>query len=1146
MINIQPYGVYDSIKKTFVKTFRVIGILLVFLGTGNVSASTAYSQNTLLSLEVKNATMKDVFRTIEKSSEYIFFYSDEINVNRKVVLNVNNQTIDEIMNQVLKNTGYTYVVSDRQVFVKKDATAAINNTAEKEAVEQNKTIQGTIVDKNGEPIIGANVVLKGSTIGTITDFDGKFTLSVPANSAILVISYIGYVKQEVPAQGTQLDIVLVEDSELMDEVVIVGYGVQKKVNLTGSIATVSSEDLVGRTNTNLLQSLQGTAPGVTIISRPGKTPEINVRGRGNLKTSEPLYVIDGAISTAVSFSNLDPNSIETVSILKDAASSAIYGSRAAYGVVLVTTKQGSKEGLRINYDGYVSMKQQTTKPKVVSSEWEARLINEAAKNAGQTTQPVSDDIIELYRNGSQPDLYPNTDWYDLIFDNHALMTSHTVSFNGTTGNGATSYYASLGYTYDDAFQPGQSTDRYNVNLNLSSQLKPWLKLRAGVKYIESVLDKSTGNIAISHLMQSSPSYVARQSTGEYGTVQGGANASSTFVTRNPLRKLEQGGWTKRNQKTTIFDGAIDLTLAKGLVLTGQMISDNYDYKNKKYDSFMPGVPRFLDEGKTSVGAVKQSESKMEYDWYERCRMTYNALLNYGWSKDSHNVNVLLGSSYETYNYQQQKSYRKNFPTNTIEGMNGGSSSPSDSHTEGAMTEEKMMSYFGRVNYNYMERYLFEANIRADATSRFHKDERWGYFPSFSAGWRISEEPFMKQITWIDNLKLRASWGQLGNINNVNEYDYFAAYGVGNAWPNDYRYSIGGTPITSIYESRIPNKMLTWEKVTMTDIGLDATLLGNKLVMTLDWYLKKTDKILLEYDVLREVGSANKVSQNLGKVENKGLELALTHNNTINGISYSVSANIAKNWNKITYLGEGVANMAPDKDYGYIEAVGQAMGTFYGYKTDGLLTAEDIASGNYISDGTKVQPGDVKYVDMDDSGTLTPEDRTFLGKEVPDFTYGGSISVSYKNFDLGIFGQGISGAKVYLKMENAHPFADNAPPREWHKKRWTEENPNPRAAYPRLLPQGNANYKFNTKDFSDFWLFSADYFRVKNITLGYTLSQKLVRTIGLTNLRLYVSSENPFTIRGDKRMKDYDPETATGRGALVTGVRSYIFGVNVAF
>lgn len=1118
----------EKLKKSFsLKIMKVYLALFIVGFCSTLSAVNTYSQTANMTVKLSNAKVETLFAEIEKNSNYVVLYKKGIVENKTVTVNTKNESVEALLNRVLPPLNLSYQINGNQIIVIENRV-----TPEVEEVEQDPTItaSGTIADSSGEPLPGVSVVEKGNvTNGTMTDIDGKFSLKVAPN-ATLVLSYVGFEAMELKA-GTNMNVVMKEQDNTLDDVVVVGYGVQKKVNLTGSISSVTSKDLVGRTNSNLLQSLQGTAPGVTIVSRPGSTPSINVRGRGNLGTSEPLYVIDGAISTSTTFANLDPNSIESVSILKDAASSAIYGARAAYGVLLVTTKQGAKDGLNINYDGLVGMKRATTKPKVVSSEWEARLTNEAAINAGQTA-PISDDIIEKYRNGSEPDLYPNTNWYDLIFDDYAVVTSHTLSFNGTSGK--TSYYTSLGYTYDDAFQPGQSTDRYNVNLNLSSQLRSWLKFRAGVKYTEYKLDKSTGDIAIQYLMQSPPSYVARQSNGEWGTVHGGANASSTFVTRNPLRKLEESGWTKRNHKTTVLDGALDVTLYEGLVFTGQIISDYFDYKNKRYEAFMPAVPRFLDNGATSVGGV--SESKMEYEWYDRRRMTYNALLNYEWTKDIHSIKALAGSSFETYNYQQQKSSRKNFPTNNSQGLDGGSSTAADSEASGALTEEKLLSYFARLNYVVKDRYLFEANFRADASSRFHKDSRWGYFPSFSAGWRISEEDFMKNISWVNNLKLRASWGQLGNINNVNQYDYFAAYSTG------YNYSFGDASSSGVYESKIPNQSLTWETVSMTDIGLDANFFGNKLGLVVDWYVKKTDDILLAYDVLKEVGAYTGVSQNLGRMDNKGLEFVISHNNRIGDFSYSIDANFTKMWNKVTYLG-GVDNLAPTM---WITALGQPIGTFYGYKTNGLLTQEDIDSGNYITDGTALAAGDVKYVDMDGDGKLTTADRTFIGKDVPDITYGFGLNLTYKNFDFNMFGQGISGAKVYFQMEAAHPFADNAPPREWHKGRWTTENPNPNAAYPRLLPQGNANYKFNTQDYSDFWLFSANYFRIKTMTLGYTIPKSVIKNWGINNLRVYLSSENPFTFRGDKRMKDYDPEIASSRGNLMTGTQSFNFGVNMSF
>ncbi|HCO67728.1 MAG TPA: SusC/RagA family TonB-linked outer membrane protein, partial [Dysgonomonas sp.] len=890
----------SRIEKTKNSFFRKVlnSVLLFFIvniGT-NMYAANAYSQSTSMSVKLSNVKVETLFSEIEKNSDYVILYKKGIVEDKTVTVNSQNESPEEILDKALPSVGLTYYVNGNQIVVVENNSPALETMETQEVQQAAIQARGVVYDSSNTPLIGVSILEKAHpTNGVATGLDGDFSLNVQPG-AILVISYVGYTTREVPvpADGNIGNIVLTEDSQILQDVVVVGYGVQKKVNLTGSISSVSTKDLQGRTNTNLLQSLQGTAPGVTIISRPGQNPSINVRGRGNLGTSSPLYVIDGAISTSDAFANLDPNSIENISILKDAASASIYGSRAAYGVVLVTTKQGTHEGFQINYSGLIGFKEQTTKPKVVSSEWEAILSNEAQRNIGQTSNLVSDETIELLRNGSQPDLYPNTDWWDLLFDDNRVTTNHTLSFSGSSAK--TNYYASIGYTYDDSFRYGESYDRYNVNTNLSSQLNSWLKIRTGVRYAEEQRDQA-GAFSLAYLMQSSPSYVARQSNGWWGTVQRGGNAVSTFVTRNPLRVAEEGGWQERNRKFLTIDGAVDITLYKGLVFTGSMISDWSDYKQKQYTAFMPGVPRFLDDGATTIGEVAQSESKMEYNWEDRRRLMYNALLNYDWTNNAHTVKVMLGTSYEHYKYQQQRSLRKNFPTNNMEGMNGGSSTAADSEAYGPLYEDKMMSYFGRINYDYRGKYLFEANMRADASSRFHKDHRWGYFPSFSAGWRMSEEAFMNDVTWIDNLKVRASWGQLGNIENVGRYDYFAAYSVG-----ENNYNFGNTSGSSVRENKIPNAMLGWETVTMTNIGLDFDLFSNRLNFSGDWYIKKTSDILLEYDVLSEVGAANKVSQNIGKMQNKGIELSISHNNRIGDFSYTVSGNFSKNWNEITYLG----------------------------------------------------------------------------------------------------------------------------------------------------------------------------------------------------------------------------------------------------
>ena len=1003
--------------------------------------------------------------------------------------------------------------------------------------QQQASLKGIVEDEFG-PVAGASVVVKGTTNGTMTDMEGNFVLDVKKGD-VIVVSFIGYVTQEIKYNGEQtLKINLKEDTQKLDEVVVVGYGVQKKVNLTGAVASVGTEELKERVNTDVLASVQGQVPGVTVINRPGET-SINVRGRGNLGTSSPLFVIDGAIADATFFSSLDPNSIESISFLKDAASSAIYGSRAAYGVVLVKTKGGKEGDLKISYDGSVAIKEQTYRPKMLNSEWYARLSNEAAYNENpNATMPYTDQQIGWFADGSDPDMYANTDWYSLIQDKTSVMTKHSVSFSG--GN-KVKYFSSLGYMFDDKFTPGSSSERYNMTTNISADIRSWLTFRSNLNYIQNTSDNEKGNIAWTYAMQAPSTFAARQSNGDWGTYKGGSRATLVDIQRNPLRALEEGGWSNRKTQNTLINLALDFKPVKGLVVTGEMIYNAYDYKNKAYETNGTRLTDFKTgaeiSGSENINTV--ATSKMTYEWYENSRLTYNGLANYSWSNEKHSINALAGISYEHYRYQKQKSYRKNFPTNNMTDLNGGSSAPADTHTEGGTKEDKLMSYFGRVNYSFMDRYLLEANIRADGSSRFHKDNRWGIFPSFSAGWRVNQEGFMEDVHWVNNLKVRASWGQLGNINNVGEYDYFSSYEQGG------NYNFEDAVVSGIREAKPANTTLGWETVTITDVGVDFDIFNGLFSFTGDFYNKQTKDILLGYPSPYEVGIKNdkdyRVSQNIGSVSNKGLELSLTHNKSFGDFSYTVGVNITKNWNKVTDLG---AN-DPIIEAPFIKKVGYAIGTFYGFRTDGLLTQEDIDKGNYITDGVKPQAGDIKYVDKDGDGKMTEADKDYIGCDVPDFTYGVNVDLRYKGFQLTMFGQGITGTSVNFDNEQAWAFFDNAGPREYHLGRWTEANPNPNAIYPRIYPRTSAHTSFNNQ-LSDYWLFSANYFRIKNITFGYNFQKNMLKKIKLDALKLYVSAENPFTIRGDKRMKDFDPESPSGRAANTFGTSSFAFGVNVTF
>lgn len=757
--------------------------------------------------------------------------------------------------------------------------------------QQASVCKGTVKDATGEPVIGASVMVEGTTNGVITDLDGNFSLPNVQKGATIAISYIGYGTQHVKWEGHALTVTMKEDTELLDEVVVVGYGTQKKVNLTGSVASVSTDEIKDRVQSNVLSAVQGTVPGVTVISRPGSTPSINFRGRGNLGTSEPLYVIDGAIADATFFSNLDPNSIESISFLKDAASSSIYGSRAAYGVVLVTTKQGKKEKMNVSYSGLVGMKMPTYLPDVLDSWDYATLLNEAKYNAnpsGGKNQAYSNEEIQWFKDGSKPDYYPNTNWADLVLDKHVLTTQHSLNFSG--GSDKVRFFSSVGYLYSDDFMPGVSSDRYNLDLNVQADITKWLTLKSGIKYIRNESNTKHGTAYIGNFVLVPSIMVAQQSNGEWGSIAGGKDATQTFMNSNPLRALSYKDWAKSSTENSMYDLGFDIKPIKDLVISGQMNYKRYEYKTKNYTATHSAINHF-ETGNPIPGTESTSPNSMSMHWISNSTMLTTLTAKYDMNFGKHTINLLAGTSYEHYNYERLYSKRTDFVSDGLEDIEQGNEVSKETPGGNSIVESKMLSYFGRVNYSYNDRYLLEVNVRADGSSRFYKNNRWGVFPSVSAGWRISEESFMKSIKWINNMKLRASYGTLGNINNVGYYDYFQLLS------SSANYNFSDTAVKGVLEAQIPNTSLGWEKVALTDIGFDLDIFNNKLSLSADYYIKKTSDILLGYNVPKETGIWSNPSLNLAEVQNKGFEMAITHRNQIGDFSYSISANIATNNNK---------------------------------------------------------------------------------------------------------------------------------------------------------------------------------------------------------------------------------------------------------
>lgn len=1130
--------------------------LVTMLVTGMMCAIPiyAFAQEFKFTMKKNNVTIATVLQEIEKQSNYTFFYSDDrIKLDKKVSVDVSEASIEKILDKVFSHSGYIYKIVDHQVII------SVSLPSRSKQQDKPVKISGVVKDATGEAVIGASVAEKGSANGTVTDLNGRFSLSLPVGGELLV-SYIGYIPQVVAVkQGAGFyNIVLKEDLKALDEVVVIGYGTQKKVNLTGAVASVNAEEIKDRVQTNVLSAVQGTVPGVTVISRPGEAPSINFRGRGNLGTSEPLYVIDGAISDATFFSNLDPNSIESISFLKDAASSAIYGSRAAYGVVLVATKQGKKDKMNVSYNGYVGISNPTYKPEYVNSAQYAELYNEALYNykpAEGKYQGYTEEEINWFRDGSKPDLYPNTNWNDLVLDKNVVTTQHSLNFTG--GTDKIRYFVGLGYVYKDNMIPGQDSHRYNLNTNLSSDITSWLTVKAGVKYIQNNDDRDCGAPSLANFSIVPVTFVARQSDGNWGTVNGGHLGTTEFINYNPLRALSKKDWNKTKYENTMYDLGFDIKPVKGLVLSGQGVLRRYEYKSKSYTALQENAVNYFTG--EEISGSGNTVNKMDMDWRSTSTMLYTATAKYNWSNSYHSVSALVGTSYEHYKYERLAGSRQDFPSDALTDMEAGAMAGANYKNGAGSSEYKMLSYFGRLNYSLMDRYLFEADMRADASSRFHKDHRWGYFPSVSAGWRLSEENFMKNIKWINNLKLRVSYGTLGNINNVGNYDYFQNYamrGYRNSEDMEYEtdhsfgYTFNDKSVVGIRESKPANESLGWEKVALTDAGVDFDIFNGLLSVTADYYVKKTSNILLAYNVAMETGIVTAPSQNLGNVKNTGFELAVNHRYRIGKLGYSVGANVATNKNRITKMGTS-NNKISNSSYivTYILREGESIGSYYGFKSDGLYTQQEIDAGHYYTlSGVVPNAGDIKFVPQHEIGykeDITDDDRTIIGKDVPDFTYGINLGLQYKGFEFSLFGQGVSGTKVAYDVYGVHPFYHGMDsPRKYHLKRWTEENPNPHAAYPRIYAASSIHTTYN-RNFSDYHLFDADYFRFKTLSLGYTFPSQWIKGWGLSSLKMYVTGENLFTLRADKKMEDFDPESSSGV-IYSLGTKSVAFGLNVSF
>lgn len=1108
------------------KVIRIMRIyaLLSLIFVCSVSAS-SYGQSYKLSMKKQNCSISEILKEIEKNSEFTFFLNDnQVNVSKKTSVNAENASIEDVLGQVLKGTDYKFEIIDRQVMIKSKEKSEVS--ANPAPLQSHRKVTGHVKDAQGDPVIGANVVVKGTTNGTITDIDGNFSLEVPDN-ATLIVSYIGFTDRSISVgNSSNLMIVLSEDTQKLDEVVVVGYGTQKKVNLTGAITSVDAEVLENRPITNSTQALQG-AQGV-YVNQAGAQPgadgaTIRIRGQGTLNNNDPLILVDGI---EFPLEAVNSNDIESISVLKDAASSAIYGSRAANGVILVKTKSGKKGKFSVDYNNYFGVQQASYLPDFVYDPivfMEMR--NQAQRNEGKLVVDYSDELIEDYKQGMKTDpiTYPQNNWLDIMYRN-AFMMEHNMRFSG--GDDKYTYSVSLGYADQNGVLRGTDSNKYTIAVNTTAQINSRLKIGANLNAYYKVYNEPV--VEVSNVVQ-----MTYKAQGFHPTYTADGRYADTFVRtpghniyRHPIALAEEGE-NRHAALRMLANLSAEYKLPFDIVYNLNVGLNKFD---KLQSIFAPDVYEYqlkTDEEKKIVFDGQNTRNAFKRDDNNMAITLFNTL---SWGKkfnEAHDVKALVGYSYENVKESWFSGKIEGFLGNELHELGAGSSNATN---KGTSSTSVLMSYFGRVNYGFKDRYLFEGNFRYDGSSRFAKGNRWGIFPSFSAGWRLSEENFMKDIPWIHNLKLRASWGQLGN-ERIDLFRYVDLMELG------VNYPLNGAIMSGAAVTAYNDPNITWETTTMTNVGVDASLLNGSLDLSFELFDKRTSDILRKVTLPDQVGSLAGPIQNIGEVSNKGLELNVAYRNHLGDFKYEVTGNMTCIKNEIVSLkGQTII------DGMFILEEGQPIDSYYMLHAIGIFQSEEeIKNSPYQTAATK--PGYLKFEDTNKDGKITEDDRQIRGSVIPKITYSFGLNLGYKDFGLNAFFQGVTDVYTYGDMIGATPLWFGCGlPQQWTTDAWTQER-GTSATLPILTTyEGSLNENFRT---NDFWLRNASYLRLKNLQVSYNVPNSVLKGKVIKRLKVFVNAQNLFTF---SPMKDFDPEKKLKDTNFYAypSVRTYTAGVNVTF
>ena len=1098
-----------------------------------------------VTVNIDSMPLTEALKKLEEQTGYSFFYSNVLPDKDAVVsVKANNKDIAAVMDQLLEGLAVSYKINeDKQIALYANEPEAVAQTK-----PTGRTVSGVVYDSDGLPVIGAGVMVQGSLNGTVTDENGRWTLELEDDNVTLEISSMGYQSQSVAVKGrSDFTVTLAADTQYLDEVVVVGYGTQKKVNLTGSVSMVTSEDMASRPVSNMSSGLQGLLPGVTVVNATGQPGEsgttIRVRGVGTIGNANPLILIDGIEGD---LSTINPEDIESVSVLKDAASASIYGARAANGVLLVTTKKmndnpgAAKDNAKVTFGAYAGIQTPTRLPQMCDAIEFMTLDNEARQNVGTAIGWLEDSFKKVTDN-TDPNYFANTDWLDEVLNSYAPQQNYSLSLNG--GIGSSGYMLSYRYFDQKGLTVGSSTgeQRHNVRFKMNTKLIDRLTLSSNISYTSRkvtspISSLTSGGGAIYNAMRIAPNAPVRYTDGTWA--YGGGNT-------NPVAILNDGG--RSNVSTEEFSL---LEVLKLDILKGWDVTATYNLTSTNgFKDILKKTIIFVNPEDKSVNVYASPNSLKNVD-LKNVQQTFIIQSNFDITFGKHNVSGVAGMSQEWYEARMFEASRTNLSTEFEPTLNLGD--PSTMSNNATYSSWALRSGFGRVSYNYDERYLLEANIRYDLSSRFHKSVRGGWFPSVSAGWRISEEQFMSFAKpYVDNLKIRGSWGMLGNqYVGSSDYPYMS---VLEAFTSGL--SLVGTSATTGYvPSTLANPNLTWEHIKMVNAGVDVALLQNRLTMSFDWFNKDTEGILLKLNYPAQIGPKPS-EQNAGKVNNRGWEFDLNWRDQRGEFYYGIGFNISDVKNKIVDL----AGNAPDLSGYQIRMVGYPIDAFYGYKAIGLMTPEDFKisdtqNHNYslpkvpVILGNDYQPGDIKYEDISGpdgkpDGRITPEyDKVVLGSNIPRYTYTVRGDLGWKGIDFSFVIQGVGKCDGYLEGTARHAFQDMAAyPQKVHLERYNVvTNPNPDALYPRLT----YNTGFNQNTFSTYWMENASYMRLKNVQIGYTFPEKWMKKARIDNLRVYLSGDNLLTV--SDFFYAYDPETPVSKGGYYPQVKTVVLGLNITF